>query len=193
MKVRLLALLLVAVLLLTACAPSNLGGTETTAPSTSTTQTTTTTAPTQPTEPPIPTPAEVIDGTYTVCDISLPSMSIIDPELDIGAFFRRHYQNDSTKNDSIEILHTTSDGTESTIKVVYNASNKYFRYTEGDVSQTYDYIVYAPISGQPEDDFDYLHIVLLSDNPNATYLDALDKENFKTDHLCQICYLGRFC
>lgn len=172
MKARLFALLLVAVLLLSACAPSNLGGTEDTTPSTTQTQTTTIT--TQPTEPPIPTPAEVIDGTYSVID---ENKSERQPELKIELFFLNNHSREYWEYDFVNILHTTADGKESKTQLICDPSNDYYKYINGDEKYTYRHLIYTPIDGGPEDDFDILHILLLSDNPNATYLDTLDKEN----------------
>ncbi|MBE6986352.1 MAG: hypothetical protein E7433_02870 [Ruminococcaceae bacterium] len=172
MKARLFALLLVAVMLLSACSPSNLGGTEDTTPSTTQTQTTTIT--TKPTEPPIPTPAEVIDGTYSVID---ENKSDLHPELKIELFFLNNHNREYWEYDFVNILHTTADGKESKTQLICDPSNDYFKYINGDEKYTYRHLIYTPIDGGPEDDFDILHIVLLSDDPNATYLDTLDKEN----------------
>lgn len=172
MKARLFALLLVAAMLLSACAPSNLGGTEDTTPSTLQTQTTTIT--TQPTEPPIPTPAEVIDGTYSVI---VDEPSSLPPDEEIEDFYSLNYHKQSMEDASVNILHTSADGKESSTQLTYDADEKHFIYTVNGVGQTYDYLLYTPVSGQPEDDFDILHILLVSNNPDATYLDTLDEEN----------------
>ena len=175
MKVRLLALLLVTVLLLSACTPNTLGGTESTTPSTMQTQTTApTTITTQPTEPPIPTPAEVIDGTYSVI---VDEPSILPPDEEIEDFYSLNYHKQSMEDASVNILHTSADGNENSTYLAYDAAKKHFIYTVNGVGHTYDYLLYTPVTGQPEDDFDILHILLASDKPDATYLDTLDKEN----------------
>ena len=174
-RIKLLSLLLVTVMLLSACANSNLGETESTIPATMQTQTTApTTITTQPTEPPIPTPAEVIDGTYSVIDENKPDWH---PEQKIELFFLNNHSREYWKSDFVNILHTTADGKESKTQLICDPSNDYFKYINGDEKYTYRHLIYTPIDGGPEDDFDILHIVLLSDNPNATYLDTLDKEN----------------
>jgi hypothetical protein len=159
-------------MLLSACANSNLGETESTTPSTLQTQTTTIT--TQPTEPPIPTPAEVIDGTYSVID---ENKSERQPDAKIETFFCWNWHKENYESSSVKILHTTEAGEENTNYISYNADRKNFTFTVNGVGHTYDYLIYTPVAGQPEDDFDYLHILLVSDNPDATYLDTLDKEN----------------
>ena len=172
-RIKLLSLLLVAVMVLSACATSNLGETESTTPST--TQTTApTTITTQPTEPPIPTPAEVIDGTYTVID---ENKSDWHPDVKIESFFYQYWHKNYYQSSSVKILHTTAAGEENTNYVSYNADKKNFTFTVNGVGQTYEHMIYTSVSGQPEDDFDLLHILLVSDDPDATYLDTLDKEN----------------
>ena len=174
-KIKLCNLLLAVVMLLSACANSNLGETENTTPSTMQAQTTApTTITTQPTEPPIPTPAEVIDGTYSVIDENKPDWH---PEQKIELFFLNNHSREYWKSDFVNILHTTADGKESKTQLVCDPSNDYFKYINGDEKYTYRHLIYTPIDGGPEDDFDILHILLLSDNPDATYLDTLDKEN----------------
>ena len=171
-RIKLLSLLLVTVMLLSACANSNLGETESTTPSTVQTQSTTIT--TQPTDPPIPTPAEVIDGTYSVID---ENKSDWHPEAKIEDFFCWNWHKENYESSSVEILHTSADGKESTNYISYNADKKHFTFTVNGVGHTYDYLIYTPVAGQPEDDFDILHILLVSDKPDATYLDTLDEEN----------------
>lgn len=162
-------------MLLSACAPNNLGETESTTPSTTQTQTTApTTITTQPTEPPIPTPAEVIDGTYSVI---VDEPSSLPPDEEIEDFYSLNYHKQSMEDASVNILHTSANGKESSTQLTYDADEKHFIYTVNGVGHTYDYLLYTPVSGQPEDDFDILHILLVSDNPDATYLDTLDKEN----------------
>ena len=171
-RIKLLSLLLVTVMLLSACTNSNSGETESTTPSTVQTQSTTIT--TQPTEPPIPTPAEVIDGTYSVID---ENKSERQPDAKIETFFCWNWHKENYESSSVKILHTTEAGEENTNYISYNADRKNFTFTVNGVGHTYDYLIYTPVAGQPEDDFDYLHILLVSDNPDATYLDTLDKEN----------------
>ena len=156
-------------MVLSACATNNSSETESTIPST--TQTTApTTITTKPTEPPIPTPAEVIDGTYIVINEKYPND-------EIELFYYYNSRRENNKDDSIEILHTATDGKENSTYLAYDAAKKHFIYTINGVGHTYDYLLYTPFTGQPEDDFDILHILLVSDNPDATYLDTLDKEN----------------
>ena len=175
MKAKLFSLLLVTVLLLSACTPNTLGGTESTTPSTMQTQTTApTTITTQPTEPPIPTPAEVIDGTYSVI---VDKQSSLPPDEEIEDFYILNYHKYNREDASVRILHTSADGKETSTRLAYDADKKHFIYINDGVRQTYDYIIYTPVAAQPEDDFDILHILLVSDNPDATYLDTLDKEN----------------
>ena len=172
MKAKLIFLLLVAVMLLSACVTNNPDEAESTPSSTSQTQTNTIT--TQPTDPPIPTPAEVIDGTYSVIadePSSLPS------DGDVEDFYYFNYHKQSIEDASVKILHTSADGKEDSTYLAYDADKKNFIYTVNGVGHTYDYLLYTPVSGQPEDDFDILHILLVSNDPDATYLDTLDKEN----------------
>lgn len=174
-------ILLVVLTVITGCTFSGAGNGSTgsnpisTQPTTTQTQTTApTTITTQPTEPPIPTPAEVIDGTYSV--IADEQSSLYSDE-DVEDFYYFNHHKLSIKDASVKILHTSADGKEDSTFLAYDAEKKNFIYTVNGVGHTYDNLIYTPVAGQPEDDFDYLHILLVSDDPDATYLDTLDKEN----------------
>lgn len=158
-RIKLLSLLLVTVMLLSACANSNSGETESTTPSTSQTQSTTIT--TRPTEPPIPTVDEVIDCTYETEGGTNAFAQFVHPTYDIN---------------KISVTRTSPDGT-TTVMNLARQGNEGFVYKAGDTTLSFRYLVYCIYPGTDTDNFDYLEYVLMANDTNATYLDTLNKEN----------------
>lgn len=167
-KARPLALLLVAVMLLSACVTNNPDEAENTTPSTLQTQTTApttiTTQPTQPTEPPVPTVTEVINCTYSS------GSNFIEFFHNITHY---NYQKDPSKT---RVTRTAPDGTESYFELEYDFDKKTIYYREDDIKRSFSHIGYYTYIGGEEDDFDIMEYVLLSNDTEASYLDTIDED-----------------